>query len=157
MDRFSSILPQRSTRNFTEEAIAHNFRKMLAEPHVSCQEQARNALTVQAAGFERAAQEYEQTARGEVHDAVAQPTERSRAKMLEKMGALENEAQQTCTSHPVALSGKTSEEVCSMMQRQNFKDFQKGRVKNIFKNTSNSFNATCQKFKVSKLRAAFET
>ena len=56
---------------------------------------------VPQSGFERAAQEYEQAAHDEVHVAVAQATEMSRAEMRERMGALENHAAQTWTSHQV--------------------------------------------------------
>ena len=50
-------------------------------------------------GFERAAQEYEQEARDEVRVAVTQHTEMSRAEIRESMRALENQAEQTWTSH----------------------------------------------------------
>ena len=53
----------------------------LAELHVCWQEQFRHALNFQEAGFDRAAQEEEQTARDEVHVAVAQATEISWAEM----------------------------------------------------------------------------
>ena len=64
----SPIPPWRKTRNFTEEAHAHNYRNLLAEQ--TCftgQEQGRHALNFQQANFERAAQEYDQAARDEVH------------------------------------------------------------------------------------------
>ena len=39
----SSIVPKRSTRNFTEAANAHNHRTTSAEQHVCWQEQGRHA------------------------------------------------------------------------------------------------------------------
>ena len=45
----------RRTRSFTEESNAHNCRNVLAERKVSSQEQGRNVLNIQEAGFERAA------------------------------------------------------------------------------------------------------
>ena len=71
----SSIPPWRSTRNFTEEANAHDVGNVSAEQHVHWQEQGRKALNFQQAGFETAAQQHEQAARDEVHVAVAQATE----------------------------------------------------------------------------------
>ena len=99
----SPIPPWRKTRNFTEEAHAHNYRNLLAEQHVYWQEQGRHALNFQQANFERAAQECEQTDRHEVHVAVAQATEMSRAAMRERMGVLENEAKQNLRSHQATL------------------------------------------------------
>ena len=58
--------------------------------------------------IERAADEKAQAARDEVPVAVAQVTEMSGAEMREIMGALENEAEQTWTSHQVALLKKMS-------------------------------------------------
>ena len=49
----------------------------------------------------RATQEYEHATRDEVDVAVAQTTEMSRAEKRERMGALENQADQTWTSHQV--------------------------------------------------------
>ena len=115
-------------------------------------EQGRQALNFQQAGFERAAEEGEQASCDEVHVAVAQ----ARAGMRAGMGALENQAEQTWTSHEVRLlSGmivsqatrwKTREEVCSLKQRGNFKGIL-GKVTNICKTVSREFGATCQKFK----------
>ena len=74
-----------------------------AEQHVYWQEQGRYALNFQQTIFERVAREYEQAARHEVHGTVAQATEMSRAEMRERMGAFENQAEQTWTSHQVTL------------------------------------------------------
>ena len=60
-------------------------------------------MNFQQAGFERAAQEYEQASRDQVHVAVAQATGVSGAEMLERMGALEHHAEQTWTSHQGTL------------------------------------------------------
>ena len=70
---------------------------MLAEQHVYWLEQGRHALNFKQAGIERAAQEHEQAARDKVHAALAQATEMSRAEMRERMGALENQTEQTST------------------------------------------------------------
>ena len=59
----------------------------------------QNALNLQQAVFERVAQEYEQAARDEVHVAGAQATEMSGAELRRRMGALENQTEQTWTSH----------------------------------------------------------
>ena len=72
------------------------------------QEQSRQALNFQQAVIERAVEGYAQAARGEVPVAVAQVTEMSGAEMREIMGALENEAEQTWTSHQVTLLKKMS-------------------------------------------------
>ena len=48
----------------------------IAEQHEKWREQGRNASNFQQAGFERAAQGSEQTARDEVHVAVSQATEK---------------------------------------------------------------------------------
>ena len=77
----SSIPPCRGALNFTEEAHAHNNRNTLAEQQFYWQEQGRQDLNFQQAGFERAAQEYEQAARDEVHIAVAQASDMSKAEM----------------------------------------------------------------------------
>ena len=53
------------------------------------------------AGFERAAQEYEQAAHGEVHVAVAQATEMSRVDMLARVSALHHRGEQSWTSPQV--------------------------------------------------------
>ena len=98
---FSSIPPWRSTLNFTEAANAHNYRNILAEQHLYWQEQGRQALNFQQAGFETAAQGNEQAARDEVHAAMAQATEMSRAEMQERMCAPEYQAEQTRTYHQV--------------------------------------------------------
>ena len=97
------------------------FRNILAEQHVYWLEQGRNALNFQQADFERAAQEYEQAARDEVHVAVAQATEMSRAEMRKR------KAKKTWTSHQVMLLSevnragdameKTRDEDCSVKQR----------------------------------------
>ena len=68
----SQNLHWKSTHNFAEEANVRNW-----------QECGRHALNFQQASFERAAQECEQAARGEVHVAVAQATERSGAEVRE--------------------------------------------------------------------------
>ena len=60
-------------------------------------------MNFQQAGFNITAQEYEQAARDEVHVAVAQATETSRADMLARLGALEQLAEQSWTSHEVML------------------------------------------------------
>ena len=65
------------------EATGHNFRNILAEQRVCWKEQDRDALNFQQARFERAAQEYEQAARDEVHVAVAQASEMSRPEKRE--------------------------------------------------------------------------
>ena len=67
----SSIPLGRSTHNFTVEANADKYRNTLAAQLVYWQEQGKNALNFQQAGFETAAQEYEQVARDEVHVASA--------------------------------------------------------------------------------------
>ena len=74
VDRFHQSL---SSRNFTEEANAHSYRKTLAEQHVHWQEQDRNALNFQQAGVDRAPQECERAAHDEVHVAVARATHMS--------------------------------------------------------------------------------
>ena len=99
----SPIPPWRSTRHFTEEADAHHCPNFLAEQHIYWQEQGRHALNFQQASFERAAQEYEQAARDEVHVALAQDTEMSGAEMRERLEAVENQAEQTWTAHQVAF------------------------------------------------------
>ena len=66
---------------------------ILAQRHVYCQEQGRNALNFQQAGCERAAQDFEEAARDEVHVAVAQATEVSGKEMREVMGALDTQAE----------------------------------------------------------------
>ena len=100
----SSIPPWRSTQNFTEEANAHNHGNLLAEQHVDWREQGRNASNFHQAGFEKnAAQESERAARDEVHVAVALATEMFRAKVLARMGALEQRPEQSWTSHSVML------------------------------------------------------
>ena len=66
-------------------------------------EQGRNALNFQQAGFESAAQEHEQATRDGVRVAAAQATDISRAEMLARMGALEQRAQQSWTSHQITL------------------------------------------------------
>ena len=102
-NRRSSIPPWRSTRNFKEEANAHNRRNIVAEQHVYWQEQGRNALKFQQSVFERATQEFGQAARDEVHASAAQATEMYRAEMWDRMGARENQAEQIRTSHQVTL------------------------------------------------------
>ena len=91
----------RSTRNFTQEVNAHNFRNISAEQHVYWQEQGRQAWNFKHASFKSAVQESEQAARDEVHDAVAQATDMSGAETREMMDGLENKAEQTWTSHQV--------------------------------------------------------
>ena len=81
---------------------------ILAQRHVHCQEQGRNALNSQQAGCERAAQDFEEAARDEVHVAVAQATEVSGKEMREMMGALDNPAEQNWISHQVSLRDKTN-------------------------------------------------
>ena len=49
-----------------------------------------------------------QAARGEVHVAGTQATEMSRAEMRDTMGALEQRAQQTWTSHQVILFAESN-------------------------------------------------
>ena len=72
----------------------------------------------------------------------------------ERMGALENQADQTWTSHQVtflddmnsvAATHWTTREVCSMKQRQNFKGI-KGQVTSIGKNIRRMFGATRKMF-----------
>ena len=92
-----------TTCNCTEEANAHDYRSILTEQHVYWQEQSRNALSSQQAGSERAAQACERAARVEVHVAVAQATDMSRAEMWTRMCVLANQAGQTWTSHQVSL------------------------------------------------------
>ena len=98
----SPIPLRRSTRDFTGEANVHNHWSIRAQ-HVYWQEQGRNALIFQQAGFERGAQEYDQASRDEVHVAVAQATEMSRAEKLARTGAVEQQAEQSWTSHQVVL------------------------------------------------------
>ena len=45
----SSILPGTGTRNFTEEANAHNYRNILAEQHVYRQEQEQTSFSIKQA------------------------------------------------------------------------------------------------------------
>ena len=63
-------------------------------------------LELSTGRFERAAQEYEQAARAEVHGAVAQ-AEMS-AEMWERMCALGNQAKQPWTSHQVTVLNEMS-------------------------------------------------
>ena len=60
-------------------------------------------VNLQQAVFERVAQEYEQAARDEVHVAGAQATEMSGAELRRRMGALENQTEQTWTFHRLVL------------------------------------------------------
>ena len=60
-------------------------------------------MHLQQAGLERAAQEHEQVARDEFIVAVARATKMSRAELLARKNALEQRAQQSWTSHQVAL------------------------------------------------------
>ena len=76
---------------------------MLTKQLVYWQEQDRNTFNFQQEGFERAAQEHEEAARDEVLVTVAQATDMSRSEMRERMGALENQAVQTWTSHQALL------------------------------------------------------
>ena len=76
----------------------------MAEQLFYGQEQSIHALNFKPAGFDWAAQEYEQAARAEVHVAVAPAAEMSRAEMRERMSALANQLEQTWTYHPVMLS-----------------------------------------------------
>ena len=69
--------PCSSAQHFTGAVNAHYYRNLLAVQHVFWKEQGRNALNCQQAGFERAAQEYEQAARDEADVAVACATEMS--------------------------------------------------------------------------------
>ena len=98
----------------------------------------RHALNFQQAGFERAAQEYEQAARDQVHVCSCTCQEQMpREGVRENMCALENQAEQTWTSHQMILLNEMTsvagdvlekpEEVCSLKQRQNFKGI-KGKV-----------------------------
>ena len=134
----SSIPPCRGTRNFTEEANALNCWNILAEQHVHWQQRSRNTLNFPQASFERAVQECEQATRDEVHVAVAQSTERPDAEMRKRMGALENQAEQTCTSHQITSSsemngvasirtGKPEKKFGSMKQRRNGKKASKAK------------------------------
>ena len=86
----SNPSPWRSTRNFTEEAHAHNCVNILAEQHALWQEQGRNASNFQHSRFQRAAQEYEQAVCDEVHAGVATATEMSRAELKGKNGGRAN-------------------------------------------------------------------
>ena len=97
----SSVPPWRSTRHCTEEANAHNYRNTLAEQHVCWQEQGRNPLNFQHAGFERATQEFEQAARDELHVAVAQDTELFRV----AGDALENQRRSLLNEPTAELGG----------------------------------------------------
>ena len=67
-------------------------------------------MNFRQAGFERAARAYEQAARDEVHGAVAQATDMSNAEMRETTGALENQAEQTWTSHQVVSLNEMNSE-----------------------------------------------
>ena len=108
-----------STQNFTEEANAHNCRNPLAQQHVYLQraKQTRFEL-VQQAGFERAAQKYEQAARGEVHVAVAQAADMAGAEMLAKMGALVQRFEQSWISHQVILLDEMSSVAGDALENQ---------------------------------------
>ena len=83
------------------KANAHNCRNVSEEQHVYCQEQGGHALNFQQAGFEGAVQEYDQAVCGEVHVALAQATDMPRAEVRERTSALENQAEQTWTSHQI--------------------------------------------------------
>ena len=61
------------------------FPKLLTGQHVYWQDQGRHALNFKQAGVETAAQEHEQAARAEVHVAVAEATEMSKADMRTRM------------------------------------------------------------------------
>ena len=87
-------------------------QSLLVEVHISGSQEhniftgrskAENASDFQRAGFERAAQEYEQAARDEVHVAVAQLTNMFRAELRKRMGALQHQAEQTWTSNQVVF------------------------------------------------------
>ena len=135
----SSNPPWRSTRNFKEEANAHSSWNQLAEQDTG----GRDALNFHQAGSDTAAQEYEQAARDEVLVAVAHSTERSRAKMLAIMGALERRAEQSWATHE-----KIIEEICSVRQILNlFKDFV-DKVMDIVKNISDKFNTIQEMFEM---------
>ena len=82
------------------------------------QEQGRNALNSQQAGCERAAQDFEEAARDEVHVAVAQATEVSGKEMRETMGALDNQAEQNWISHQVSLRDKTKSVAGDALENQ---------------------------------------
>ena len=70
---------------------------------VTSRSKGRQALNFQQAGLERAAQEYEQAARDEVHVAVAQAIDMSTAETRERKGAIETQAGRTWTSHQVTI------------------------------------------------------
>ena len=88
---------------YTDARKAVGSPKAPQDSNTYRQEQGRHALNFQQAGFERAAQEYEQAARAEVHVAVAQATEMSGAEMRESVVAVENQAEQTWTSQQVMI------------------------------------------------------
>ena len=144
MDQLHQSLPA-DTQKITQEANSHICWNMLAE------QQGRNALNFQQAGIQRAAQENEPADRGEDHVAVGRATKLSGAEMRTKKGALENQAEQTYTSHQVKLvdemnvvagdAVENQRKVWSVKQRQNFKGV-KNKVNNICKHLSRVFDAT---------------
>ena len=82
----------------------------------------------------------------------------STAEMLARTGGFEQRADQSWTSHQVILPdmiNSVAGDALEMQRRNLFSKDIKGKV-NIFKNTSKTFNARCQKFnmkfKASKFR-----
>ena len=106
MDRFRQSHPEEGhvTSQRKQTLTVFFFFNILAEQLFYGQKQGTHALNFKTAGFGWAAQEYNQAARDEVHVAVAQVAEMSRAKMRTVMGALANQSEQTWTYHPVMLS-----------------------------------------------------
>ena len=90
----SSIPHWGSTRNFTEEANAHNCRNLLAAETLGTFN--NQASTGQLKNM--------RAARDEVHVTVSQATEMSVAAMRDRISTVENQAEQTwASSHQVIL------------------------------------------------------
>ena len=90
------------------------YWNLVAEQHVYWREQGRNALNYHQAGFERAAPEYEQSARDEVHVAVVRATDMTRAEMLARMDGLEQRAGQS--SHQVIPLDELNSVACDALE-----------------------------------------
>ena len=153
----SSLPPWRSARNVTEETNAHHHWNVMAEQHVHWQEQGRQAWNFQQAGFERAAQGYVQAARDEVHVAVAQATEMSRAEMREVRRAPKKQVEKTWKSHQGTLLNEMNivasdalenprrsllNEATTELQRHH----RQKKSRASARNSSKQSGATCQKF-----------
>ena len=156
MDRIHQCLPG-DVHVASQKANAHSYRNILAEQHgekagvrqtrfellANMPEQLKNIIS------ERLVMKFML----QLHKA----TDMSLAEMWERMGAIENQAEQKWTSHQVTLLNemkcrkrthwKTERRILlSVSQRQNFGGIE-GKVARICKNISRVSGATCQKFK----------